>query len=160
MPTRHRSADLELHQRLEQECEEVARHEALDARRVLQEHRGDELVALQEVVATLEVRLVLVGDEELFGLHVAHVGHERPAAVGGRFVRDEVVVNAEAEAVADLLDPPVTGVLPRPPPRLLAVADLGHLLDLVADPASRPALFECLVGFEADRDGGPETRPR
>ncbi len=66
------------------------------------------------MVVALEVRLVLVGDEE-FGCVEVTIGHERPAAVGGSVVRDEVLADAEVQAVADLFDPPVGGVPPRPP---------------------------------------------
>ena len=75
----------------------------------------DELVALQEMVAALSMRLVLVGDEQLGCVEVAHVGDERPAAVGGGVVGDEVLAHAEAQSVADRGDAPVAGVLTRTP---------------------------------------------
>ena len=51
---RHGPADLELNEGVDEECYEVARHESLDAGRVVEEHGGDELVTLQLVMAALE----------------------------------------------------------------------------------------------------------
>jgi hypothetical protein len=119
--TRHRPADFELHERLDEQGEEVTSHEPFDAGGVLQEHRSDELVALEEVTASFEMRLVLVGDEHLAHFDVAHVGHKRPAAIRGGVVDDEVLAHRKAQVVADPFDAPVAGVLPRTPARLLAV---------------------------------------
>ena len=61
----HGPADHELDEGADEESDEVAGHEPLDARRVVEEHRCDELVTLQEVMAAFEAGLVLVDDEEL-----------------------------------------------------------------------------------------------
>lgn len=46
--------DLELHERLDQKRNEVTRHEPLDARRIAQEHRSHELLALEQLIAELD----------------------------------------------------------------------------------------------------------
>src|ERR1035438_10904107 len=60
----HGSSDLEFDEGMNEQGDEVARHEPLNARRVTEEHRGDELVAFELGVAPLKARLVLVGGED------------------------------------------------------------------------------------------------
>ncbi len=85
-------------------------HETLDARGIAQEHGGDELLTLQEVMTALLVWLVLVGDQERRGGEVSDIGDVRPASIRARVEDDEVVAHEDAKPVTGLGDPPVAGV--------------------------------------------------
>ena len=49
----------------------MARHQAFDSGRIVEEHRGDQLIAFQLGVAMLEARLVLVGLQHLAASQVS-----------------------------------------------------------------------------------------
>jgi hypothetical protein len=125
---RHRPSDLELDQSVDEKRDEVARHEPLDAGLIVEEHGGDQLVALQLTMPALEARLVLVGGEDLGGVGVLLVGDERPAAIGADIGPDGDFVDIEVDPVLGVGDLAVAGVGAGPSPGLLAVADLLVLL--------------------------------
>jgi len=62
------------------------------------------------VVATLEVRLVLVGNEQRGCAEIAVTGDERPAPVRTGVAGHHVVTHREVNAVLGGLDAPVAGV--------------------------------------------------
>ena len=72
----HGSADLSFDERLDQHGDEVAAQQSFDAGRVVQEHRRDQLGALELGVAFLQVGLPLVGGEQL-GTGVLVVADQR-----------------------------------------------------------------------------------
>ena len=72
---------LEFDKGMNEQGDEVARHEPLNPRRVTEEHRGDELVAFELGVAPLKARLVLVGGEDGGAGCRLFIGDERPAAI-------------------------------------------------------------------------------
>ena len=96
----HGSADLAFDERLDQHGDEVAAQQGFDAGRVVQEHRRDQLGALELGVAFLQVGLVLVGGQQLGAGHRGVVADQREAAVAGGVARDLVLVDGEADAVA------------------------------------------------------------
>lgn len=107
---RHGPPDLELDQCVDEERDEVARHEPLDAGRIVEEHEGDELVTFQLVVSALEAGLVLVGGEDVSRVGVLLVGDERPAAIGASIGPDDVLTDLEVDPVFGASDLAVAGV--------------------------------------------------
>src|SRR5207244_7023599 len=116
----HGLADLPFDERLDEQGDEVAAQQTLDARRILQEHWGHQLGALELGVPAFQVRLVLGGGQQLGGGQVPVVGDEGEAAVGGGVDNDLVLPDrpGQAEVVADDLavgglgSGPATALLP------------------------------------------------
>jgi len=108
------------------------------------------------VVAPLEVRLVLVGDEHLGAGEVALGGDEWPAAVRAGIGGHDILSDVEAQAMPDSLDAPVAGVGPGPAAGLLTVAHLGDLFD--AEGVSLEGSCRSSSSFELGEAGPPSPK--
>src|SRR6185312_12863669 len=106
----HRLPELALDERLDEKREEVDGEERLDARRVLQEHRGNLVHGLQLLEALLEPRLSLVGFEDLLRGERAVIGNERVHAVGLLIVGNGGGIDRPLEVVAAVGDTAVCSV--------------------------------------------------
>jgi len=156
---RHGSPNLEFDQCVDEERDEVAGHEPLDARRVVEEHGGDELVAFELMVSAFEAGLVFVGGEDVGWVRVVFVGDERPAAVGAGVGPDDVFMDLEVDAVLGAGDLAVAGVGSGTSPGLLAVTDLLVLLDTETHPSGRADGVDCFTCCVFHRDCGLEPAP-
>jgi hypothetical protein len=120
----------------------------------VQEHRGDQLGALELGVAFLQVGLPLVVDQQVRLGQVAVVADQREDAVGGGVAGDLVLVDGVVDAVVAAADLAVAGVgsgtaavlLPEPLADLFGDAD--------ADPADGAGALERVGGGLLDRDRG------
>ena len=115
----HGEPDLSFDERLDEHRDEVAAQQPFDPGRVAEEHRRDQLGALELGVTLLEVGSPLVRGEQLGAGHVPIVADQREAAVGGGVGRDLFLVDGEGHTVTD--------------PDGLAVAGVG----------AGPAAFSC-----------------
>ena len=106
----HGRTDLAFDQRLDEHGDEVAAQQPFDAGGVVQEHRRDQLGALQLGVAFLQVGLVFVGGEQFRVGEVAVVADQREAAVGGGVVSDLLLVDGVGDAVVGAGAAAVAGV--------------------------------------------------
>ena len=134
--------------------DEVAAQQGFDAGRVVQEHRRDELGALELGVAFLQVGLVLVGGQQLGAGHGGVVADQREAAVGGGVARDLGLVDGEADAVVGAGDAAVAGVVAGSATFLLPEPLVGVCLDGAVDPAGGADLVERRGGGLLGGDGG------
>ena len=105
----------------------------------MQEHRRDELGALQLGVAFLQVGLVFVGGEQFRVGEVAVVADQREAAVGGGVVSDLLLVDGVGDAVVGAGAAAVAGVGAGSAAFVLPEPLLDPLVDTDADQRAAPA---------------------
>jgi len=84
----HRGADLALDEGLDEQGQEVEQEKGLDPALVLEEGRSHRIHGLELLVPLLEVGLVLVFEEHLFGWKVVAVGDQRVHPVAAGVVSD------------------------------------------------------------------------